>query len=397
MIKKNNFKKMDTYLTMAVVLIVIIVLCLPFGSLASKQTSQEQQWEQGQTIRGKVLSISRNMEKEQMAPDLGEGYSIIYQDVETRILAGKHKGETVIAENIIDERFIYKLIVEEGDEVLIYVDEDHEGRIIEAYVADIYRQKHLSYLLALFLIVLVVFGRAKGLKTIITLALTGLAILKLLLPGLLAGYDPILLTVIICAGITALTLFVVSGINKKTIAAIIGTTGGVLAAGLIAMIFGTLTKLSGLGEHETQMLAFIPQGNGFDFTGLLFAGIIIGSLGAVMDVGMSISSALHEMEIIKPDISTKKLISAGMNVGRDIMGTMANTLILAYTGASLPLLLLFMANAIPAQQFLNWDMISSEIVRALAGSIGLILTIPLTTIVSAALRDRKRVKSGNQL
>lgn len=397
MTKKSKFKRMDTYLTLAVVLIVIIVLCLPFSPLTGEPSSQQEQWEQGQTVRGKVLSISRNIEKEQMTPDLGEGYSIIYQDVETKLLAGKHKGETIIAENIIDERFIYKLVVEEGDEVLIYVDEDHEGRITEAYVADIYRQKYLSYLLALFLIVLVVFGRAKGLKTIITLALTGLAILKLLLPGLLAGYDPIPLTVIICAGITAFTLFIISGINKKTIAAIIGTTGGVLAAGLIAMIFGSLTKLTGLGEHETQMLAFIPQGNGFDFTGLLFAGIIIGSLGAVMDVGMSISSALHEMEIIKPDITTRKLISAGMNVGRDIMGTMANTLILAYTGASLPLLLLFMANAIPVEQFLNWDMISSEIVRTLAGSIGLILTIPLTTFVSAALRDKKRSKSNSQL
>ncbi len=377
------------FLTITIVLIIILVLSLPFGSRTPGQTSQES-LDQGETIRGKVLNITRNTEKEQMVPDSGDGYSIVYQDVEIKILAGKHKGEIITAENVIDERFIYKLIVDVGDEVLIYADEDEEGRIVQAYVADIYRQKYLAYLLVLFLIVLVTFGKVKGLKTIITLVLTGLAVLKLLLPGLLAGYDPILLSVLICAGITALTLFLVSGVNKKSIAAIIGTTGGVLAAGIIALIFGSLTKLTGLGEQETQMLAFIPQGNGFDFAGLLFAGIIIGSLGAVMDVGLSISSSLHEMETIKPDITTRELIRAGMNVGRDIMGTMANTLILAYTGASLPLLLLFMANSIPLQQFLNWDMISSEIVRTLAGSIGLILTIPLTAIVSAALRNRKK-------
>jgi uncharacterized membrane protein len=385
----NKSKKIEMFLTITIVLIIILVLSLPFGSRTPGQTSQES-LDQGETIRGKVLNITRNTEKEQMVPDSGDGYSIVYQDVEIKILAGKHKGEIITAENVIDERFIYKLIVDVGDEVLIYADEDEEGRIVQAYVADIYRQKYLAYLLVLFLIVLVTFGKVKGLKTIITLVLTGLAVLKLLLPGLLAGYDPILLSVLICAGITALTLFLVSGVNKKSIAAIIGTTGGVLAAGIIALIFGSLTKLTGLGEQETQMLAFIPQGNGFDFAGLLFAGIIIGSLGAVMDVGLSISSSLHEMETIKPDITTRELIRAGMNVGRDIMGTMANTLILAYTGASLPLLLLFMANSIPLQQFLNWDMISSEIVRTLAGSIGLILTIPLTAIVSAALRNRKK-------
>jgi len=393
--KISRFKNADTLLTLGIVLIIII-LCLPFGSSKGDPNSSEEQWEQGQTVRGKVLDISRNTEKEQMVPDWGDGYSIIYQDVKIKILAGKHKGETIIAENVIDERFVYKLVVEVGDEVLIYVNEDEEGNITEAFVAEIYRQKYLGYLVALFLIVLLVLGRVKGLKTIITLALTGLAVLKILLPGLLAGYDPIFLTVLVCAGVTACTLFLISGVNKKTIAAILGTTGGVLAAGIIAFIFGSLTKLSGLGEEEAQMLAFISHGNGFDFPGLLFAGIIIGSLGAVMDVGMSISSALYEMEQIKPEISTRELLSAGMNVGRDIMGTMSNTLILAYTGASLPLLLLFMANAIPVEQFLNWDMISSEVVRTLAGSIGLILTIPLTTLVSAVLRNRKGTTRDNQ-
>jgi uncharacterized membrane protein len=280
---------------------------------------------------------------------------------------------------------VYRLNIAEGNEVLIYLEQNEEGEILNAYIAEIYRQKHLLYLLFIFLLSLAVFGGLKGIKTIVTLVITGLAVFSLLLPGLLAGYNPILLTVGICAGVTALTIIIISGIRKKSLAAIIGTTGGVAAAGIIAYIVGSASKLTGLGEQEAQMLMFIPQGTGFDFKGLLFAGIILGALGAVMDVGMSIASAMHEIKTVKPDIQTKDLIRAGMNVGRDIMGTMSNTLILAYAGTSLPLLLLFLANDIPFQDYINWDTIASEVVRALAGSIGLILTIPLTVMVSAAM------------
>lgn len=372
-----------------IIYIAITVILITFGAFPLSLAAQEEEI-MPETVRGKILEISEDLEKQQALPEeaLSDGFDIVYYKVSIKVLSGRHSGEVIDAEHVIDKRMVYNLYVEKGDEVLLYLEEDEEGKILNAFIAEIYRQKYLSYLIILFLISLVAVGRLKGLKTIITLGITGIAVIKFLLPGLLAGYSPIPLTIAVCAGVTALTLVIISGINKKTVAAIIGTTGGVLVAGIIASIFGSLTKITGLGEHEAQMLMFIPQQTGFDFKGLLFAGIILGALGAVMDVGMSIASSMNEIETIKPDIKTNELIRAGMNVGRDVMGTMSNTLILAYAGASMPLLLLFMAHEIPVMEFLNWDMISSEIVRTFAGSIGLILTIPLTVVVSVLFRKK---------
>ncbi|KUO64124.1 MAG: YibE/F family protein [Gracilibacter sp. BRH_c7a] len=375
---KSN-KRFRVYITLLVLIFTLIVF--PWPSLA--QGEEEILPPEPVTVRGKILEIT---EDESIEPEPSYGdYEITYFQVMVQVLSGEHKGEIIPSQHVVDDRMLYKLEIEEGDEVLIYLETDESGEVINANIAEIYRQKYLLYLTLIFLLSLTIFGGIKGLKTIVTLAITGLAIIKILLPGLVAGYNPILLTVGICAGITAITLIIVSGLNKKTLAAIIGITGGVLAAGIIAMLFGSLSKLTGLGQQEAQMLLFIPQETGFNFKGLLFAGIIIGALGAVMDVGMSISSSLSEIQTIKPDIGPKELMGAGMNVGRDIMGTMANTLILAYVGASLPLLLLFYANEIPVYEFINWEVISGEIVRALAGSIGLILTIPLTALSVAVL------------
>lgn len=384
-LKRNNKKRF--LFGIALFVLVGLLLSPPAVLLAEEH---EMTTALPETIRGKILEITEAKSDVYSEPGMDDGYKIHYYDVKINVLEGEHKGETIMAEHVVDDRMVYKLHVDVGDEVLLYVEENEQGEIAVAYIAEIYRQKYLIVLLVLFLVSLVVLGRLKGVKTVLTLGLTGVAVVKILLPGLLAGYNPLLLTVGISALVTALTLFIISGINRKTIAAIIGTTGGVFTAGIIAVIFGSMAKLTGLGDEQAQMLMFIPQQTGFDYKGLLFAGIIIGALGAVMDVGMSIASAMHEIRDIKPDIKTSELIRAGMNVGRDVMGTMSNTLILAYAGASLPLLLLFMAHEIPVQEFVNWDTISSEVVRALAGSIGLVLTIPLTAVVTAALRERKK-------
>ena len=127
----------------------------------------------------------------------------------------------------------------------------------------------------------------------------------------------------------------------KTLAAIIGTPGGLICAGVIAQIVGEMAKLTGLGDEESQMLMFIPQDISFDYKGLLFAGILIGALGAAMDVGMSLSSAMFEIKEINPEIKKSDLLKAGMNIGRDMIATMSSTLILAYTGGSLQLMLLY--------------------------------------------------------
>jgi len=160
-----------------------------------------------------------------------------------------------------------------------------------------------------------------------------------------------------------------------------------------------MAKLTGFGDDESQMLMYIPQNVTFDFRGLLFAGILIGTMGATMDVGMSIASAMHEIKENSPNIKTSALFRAGMNVGRDAMATMSNTLILAYAGGSLHMMLLLMAYQTPFTHIINWDMIASEILRSLAGSIGIIFAIPITALASVMIEKYEkrdsRIYSGS--
>jgi uncharacterized membrane protein len=241
---------------------------------------------------------------------------------------------------------------------------------------------------------LLVLGGLKGLKSFISLVVTGAAVFFIMLPLMLKGYSPIWVAVMVGAGSAAVTLVLVGGVGAKTLAAIIGTSGGVVAAGLLALLFGPAANLTGFASEEMHMLLYIPQNTDFDIRGILFAGMIIGALGAVMDVGMSVASAIQEIKNANPRMGTAALMRSGMNVGRDIMGTMSNTLILAYTGSAVPLLLLFMAYETPYLKIINLDLIATEVVRALTGSIGLILAIPITSFAAALLLGRS---SGQQV
>ncbi|MBA7565045.1 hypothetical protein ES708_06716 [subsurface metagenome] len=339
--------------------------------------------------RGKVLDIISDETQK-----LEEGLESRLQILEVKITNGAFKNEIIEVENYIDPNSAYNIIVNKGDGIFLITEVDKEGHITVAYVTEIIRDKYLIFLTVAFIVTLILVGRFKGLKAAITLALTAIAVVKILLPLILKGYNPILISTVISIGIIIITLTIIGGFNRKTLSTIIGTSGGILIAGILALIFGNLSKLTGLSSEEARMLMFIPQEIDFNFRGLLFSGIILASLGAVMDVSMSISSSMFEFIKIDPTIKKNDLMSAGMSVGRDIIGTMSNTLILVYIGSSLPLMLLFMAYDISFIEIVNRDMIASEIIRALAGSIGLILAIPVTVLISANLFNREYIRSA---
>lgn len=343
---------------------------------------------QSDTVRGRVIAI---LEGE--APKGGEeqydGYDIFTQTAQVEITSGKFSGEVVRVEHSLSGNPAYDFYIDEGDEVLLWV-ETRDDQLVNVYVSDLARDNILMYLTGIFVVMLLVIGGLKGLKTIITLAITGASIIFVLLPLILGGFNPIMSTILVSAVVTVISLTIISGFNKKTLAAIIGTVGGVITAGVIALLVGTAANLTGLSNEEAQMLMFIPQATDFDFQGLLFAGIIIGALGAVLDVGMSVASSMDEIQKANPSMARINLIKAGMNVGRDIMGTMSNTLILAYTGGAMPLLLLFMAYETPFARVINMDLIATEVVRALSGSIGLILAIPITAIAAGLMMAKNR-------
>ena len=334
--------------------------------------------------KGEVVEIiSQNFNK-----DYGAGLLFDYQEVKVKITSGPFKGEIITIENTTTGNPAYDIWVSEGDKVLLIL-EILAGGIFNGYIADFQRDTYIYGLIGLFILLLILVGTKQGLKSVITLGLTVLVIGKGMLPLLFAGYNPVWLALFTGVIVTAFTLFIIGGITKKTISAVLGTSGGLFVAAFIAIFIGKLANLQGLSGEEAQMLMYIPQNIEFDFQGLLFAGIIIGALGAVMDVSMSIASALEEINAVATDISLKSLMRSGMNVGKDIMGTMSNTLILAYTGTSIPLFLLFMAYEQPFIKLINMEFLAVEFVRAISGTIGLILAIPITTVIAAFLMYKK--------
>ncbi|SHH14906.1 YibE/F family protein [Tepidibacter thalassicus] len=306
------------------------------------------------------------------------------QYVKLKITSGKYKNKIVNVVNNLSGTTAYDIKVKPNDKVIVVI-EEKEPENIDVFISDYMRQDYIIYLSIFFLILIITIGGKKGIKSVITLSITVFSVFKILLPLILKGFNPIIVTICVSICITTITLFIVSGINTKSISAIIGTTGGVITAGVLSYYIGSKIKLTGLSNDEAVMLSTINDSIHIDFKSLLFAGIIMGALGAVMDVGMSIASSIEEINKANPSLSKKELFSAGMNVGKDIMGTMTNTLILAYTGSSIPLLLLFMYYEPSIVKILNLDIIATEIVRSLSGSIGLIIAIPLTALISSIL------------
>lgn len=315
---------------------------------------------------------------------------IIEQNVEVRITSGERKGEIITAKNSLSGTHGMDIELKPGDRVIVYC-AVQDNEIQESYIAERVRAPILKYFVLFFALVLVAVGGVQGIKALVGLGFTMAGIYYILLPALLKGYAPLPVTIAVLIGVTFLTMVVVAGITRKAAAATLGTLGGLLVAGFLAVLVGDLAALQGLATEEERILFMVDLP--LDMRGLLFAGILIGAVGAVMDVAMSISSAIEEVHYANPDLSPLELMRSGMRVGRDIMGTMANTLILAYSGGSLPFLLLYLAYELPPAMILNSELIGAEVVRALAGSIGLIVSVPITAVI-AGLLNRSRMDEG---
>lgn len=328
------------------------------------------------------------LEVEQTEETHGD-YTESIQNVELEVLSGDFKGDIINVENVISGNPTYDVIVESGDRVILEIQQITDSEY-QFYILQFERDTYLYVLIALFILLLVAIGGWKGLKTVITLALTMFMIFKVLLPLMLEGYNPIILTVLVSTLIIIVTILIVSGINKKSYAAIIGTVFGVIIAGVLAYIAGKYSNLTGLSSNEASMLLYSPLDIELNFRHLLYSGIILGALGAVMDVSMSIASSIDEIYKANENQTRKELFKSGMNVGKDIMGTMSNTLILAYTGSALTLILLYMVNHVNYLKVINFDLIATEIIRSFSGSIGLILAIPFTALVASMLLKKKK-------
>ena len=315
-----------------------------------------------------------------------DGVEIGYQKVVAKVTEGQYKDNTYEIKNNISRLYNYK--VEEGTKVVLILYKQNNGNMIwDVYGYD--RSGMIYVLAGIFIIVVIIIGGVKGIKSLVSLMFTLVTVIFLMLPLMFRGVEPMLAAVVSATLSIIVTLSLVSGINKKTVTAIIGTISGVVISGIIAYIFGELTHSSGMTMNDTESLIYIAEGTNLKVKGIMFAGILIASLGAVMDVAMSISSSLFEIYEVNKNIKQIDLFKSSMNIGKDIIGTMTNTLILAFAGGSITTLILIFAANMPYNKFINLEVLAIEIIQGLAGSIGIVLSVPITAVVGSYLCRKK--------
>jgi len=307
--------------------------------------------------------------------------------VDIEFTAGPFAGKVMSTEHFESPGSIYNLDLEVGQTVLA-VAEEQDGQLITG-IDEHYKAGRLLIISALLLLLIAGVAGKNGVKAMLALFFTLIVIFGFMSRFLLSGWAPIPLTVVSALVITAVYLLVVAGRTQKGLVAIIGTISGVVLAGLFGWLSAILLKLTGYTGDESTYLQLLNTA--IDLRGLLVSGIIIGALGAVMDVAISIASSLLEISQANPGYDCRRLFESGMNIGRDIIGSMVNTLILAYTGSSLTLILLFALQKedFPLIKIMNMEFICAEIVRSLAGLFGMVLAIPVTAIVAAYIYTMK--------
>ncbi|MGN0547148.1 MAG: YibE/F family protein [Acutalibacteraceae bacterium] len=344
---------------------------------------------EGETIKCKVLRVTE-VEKGNVS---GEN-EFLTVHFKAQALNTSLRGKTIEVIQEIDKSYAFSpRQVEQGDKIL--VEGYTQNGTLNYYFGDFVRITPLIWLLVIFCLLVIVFSRMQGVKTVISLLYTCLAVFVVLIPAILNGRNIYFWSIAVCVFITAMTLSIISGFNVKALCSFIGCVSGVICSGLIVLIMDKFLNMTGLLEEESIYLFQLYPDNPINLKAIVFAMIIVGAVGAVMDVSMSISSSLYELRIKSPDIKPSELMKSGFTIGRDMMGTMANTLVLAYIGSSLTCVLLLVAYNANIEQVVNKELIVAEILQALAGSMGMLLTLPLTSAVCAAIYYGK-FKEGTQ-
>ena len=333
----------------------------------------------GQTFeKGKVTEILQdNLDS--------NGTRVGEQKVRVKMLTGVRKGEELDVTSSFG--YLFGAACTVGMKVIVMQSVAGETTIASVYSQD---REWVIYIFALlYLLALCIIGGKQGIKGCLGLIFTFFCVIFVYLPLVYLGYSPFWSAVFICFLTTLVTMYLIGGPTKKTCAATLGTLAGVVLAGISAWCFSKASGISGYNVSDIETLMTLWNTNRIQVGGLLFSGLLISCLGAVMDVAMSISSAIDEIYKQNSSLTRKELFKAGMRVGRDMMGTDSNTLILAFAGSSVSTLLLDYAYDLPYQQIINSNNIGIAIMQGLAGSFGIVLSVPLTVLICTILFHRK--------
>ena len=329
----------------------------------------------GQTFeKGKVTEILQdNLD--------ANGTRVGEQKVRVKMLTGARKGDELDITS--SSGYLFGAACKIGMKVIVMQSVAGETTIASVYTQD---REWVIYIFALlYLLALCIIGGKQGIKGCLGLVFTFFCVIFVYLPLVYLRVSPFWAAVFICFLTTLVTMYLIGGPTKKTCAATLGTLAGVVLAGLSAWCFSKASGISGYNVSDIETLMTLWNTNRIQVGGLLFSGLLISCLGATMDVAMSISSAIDEIYKQNSSLSRKELFKAGMRVGRDMMGTDSNTLILAFAGSSVSTLLLDYAYDLPYQQIINSNNIGIAIMQGLAGSFGIVLSVPLTVLICAVL------------
>lgn len=373
------------------IILILMMLCCFIQPVISPVFGQENETTPNNKVLpseiGQVESVETFGKVAPLASSAQGELQQVKQSVEIKVLTGPHKGDKAIIENVLMGNPAYDINLKKGDKVILHTEQANDGGV-NFFIADKQRVGTLYWLAGLFFALLLIIGSKKGLFSLISILITLGLIFWALTPLILSGMNPILATVLICVLAAIIAIYLVGGFNSKSTAAIFGTVLSLIIAGILSIFSIKGASLTGFSSEESMFL-FTAHPT-LHFVGILASAMIIGALGAVMDIGMSISSTINELFSSNKDMSVSELFYSGMNVGKDIIGTMANTLILAYLGGSLSLVLL--SSNIDLQKFFNLNQVATEISAALIGSIAIVLCVPITAIISSYMIKKFPVK-----
>lgn len=380
---KFNRKNVITFIIVVICSILFIVI----GNKTNKtkildDTSQNY-------YRAEVLQI---LDSSTESTELGEGSKQEIKNIQfkAKLITGPNRGKAVTMVQTIDSMYaIQTKEIQQGDKIIAYYEPGNEAKQESYSFAQYYRSTALIIILLIFLLLIIVIGRSKGVFTIISLGFTILAVFCVFIPAIINGRNIYATTVVVSVFTILMTLLLINGADKKTLCAVLGNIGGLAVAGIMAIVMSKVLNITGAVDEEYVFIMVAQLDKPLDLVGLVWSGIVIGSLGAVMDVAMSISSAMNELSENMEDKSFVKMLKSGMNIGRDAIGTMANTLILAYVGSSLATVLLLTMYSRNLMYLFNLEMIVVEIMQAIIGSTGILCAVPATALFAAYIFTKK--------
>lgn len=309
------------------------------------------------------------------------------QTCELSIGKGLFAGREITGVNFLSGSLEKDKIYEVGDKALVTISYDGD-EVKSAVMSDHYRLDKEAVLAVLFVLLLILFAGKNGVQAIFSFVITVLSIWKILVPCYLKGYSPVWVGIALTAFLTVVILYFVYGIEKRTLVASMGSLLGVLTTCVLGIVFTDLFKIHGAVMANSESLLYSGYEN-LDLTAIFMSSIFIGASGAMMDLAVDITAAVSEVVEKKPEIGWLEAAKSGMNVGRAAMGTMTTTLLLAYSGGCVALLMVFMAQGTPVNHILNYKYVAAEVLDTIAGSFGLVTVAPFTALVAGLILTKK--------